>query len=387
MGGGPALTAHVTAFAVEDTTIQLTWRALHPGELRLRVADTDVAAEITVTDEHPAGGVVLHGLPAGQAVTVEAQLPGREGAVEKLAVRTLDPLPGEELSRIATVGDLHLGATRFGHRGTITEDPTPAVAHPVRCAAAAIQDAVGWGAERLVAKGDVTNHGKTHEWRTWAGLTRELPVPVDAIAGNHDRDHPGSAAGMVPDDAAEAFGLTFARGVLVRDLPGVRLVLADTTTPGRNRGTITPIADDLVDAVAEADPAGAVLVFLHHHLHPRTGAEVWPRGVNHPDSRDLLSRLGSVHPHVLVSSGHTHRHRRWSHAGVTTTQVGSTKDYPGVWAGYVIAEGGMRQVVRRITRPDCIAWTDHTRRAALGAWRFIAPGLLDSRCFDLTWSP
>ena len=88
---------------------------------------------------------------------------------------------------------------------------------------------------------------------------------------------------------------------------------------------------------------------------------------------------------MFVTSGHTHRHRRWSHAGITTTQVGATKDYPGVWAGYVVHEGGLRQLVQRIGRPDCIRWTEHTRRAAVGAWRYVAPGALASRCFTLEW--
>lgn len=87
----------------------------------------------------------------------------------------------------------------------------------------------------------------------------------------------------------------------------------------------------------------------------------------------------------MVSSGHTHRHRRWEHREVTATQVGSTKDYPGVWAGYVITDRAVRQVVHRVTEPDCLRWTEFTRRAAGGTWRWVAPGLLPSRCFDQIW--
>lgn len=372
---------------MDDSSVQLTWRGLDPGLLRLRVLDTDVTEMAIVADGSPAGGTVLDGLPPGQVLTVEADLPGpsRRGRRERLAFRTLDRLPGEELFRLATVGDLHLGANVFGHRGTIEEHPVLDMAHPRRCTQAALDDALDWGARRVVAKGDVTNHGQVHEWRAWAELSAGLGIPVDVLPGNHDRAHRSGGRSMLPEDAARAFDLTVALPLIVRDLPGLRLVLVDSTSAGRNQGTIAGVADDLVDAVRDADPEGAVLVALHHQLHPRTGAELWPRGVTHQDSRALLDRLGAVHRHVLVTSGHTHRHRRWSHAGVTTTQVGSTKDYPGVWAGYVVAEGGLRQVVRRVTRPDCIAWTDHTRRAAGGAWRFIAPGLLSSRCFDLTW--
>ena len=387
VGRGVALTSHLTVFAVDDSSVQVTWRGLEPGLLGLRVLDTEVEAVAIVGDGSPAGGIVLAGLPAGATLTLEANLPGSggRGPRERLAFRTLDRLPGEELFRLATVGDLHLGATAFGQRGTIVERPTPDVAHPRRCTQAALDDAVNWGARHLVAKGDVTNYGQVHEWRAWAEMSANLDIPVDVIPGNHDRAHRSGGRSLLPDDAARAFGLSVALPLIIRDLPGLRLVLVDSTTAGRNEGTLTGVADDLVDAVRDADPNGAVLVALHHQLHPRTGAEVWPRGIVHEQSRTLLEHLGAVHRHVLVTSGHTHRHRRWTHAGVTTTQVGSTKDYPGVWAGYVVAEGGLRQVVRRVTEPSCIAWTDRTRRAAGGAWRFIAPGLLSSRCFDLTW--
>jgi hypothetical protein len=42
------------------------------------------------------------------------------------------------------------------------------------------------------------------------------------------------------------------------------------------------------------------------------------------------------------------------------TEVGSPKDYPGTWAGYVVHEGGIRQVVRRVAAPEVIRWTEST---------------------------
>lgn len=373
----------VGVFAVEDTTAQVTWRDLPPGILTLRVEGTAVVAEIEV-DRGP-GATVLSGLPAGRDMTITAAPPGRKGDRIALSARTLDPLPGEELARIATIGDLHLGATVFGHQGTITERPTPAVPHPERCARAAIHEAASWGAQHLVVKGDITNHSRPEQWRTYADLVAGAPFPVDALPGNHDRAFKPEEPGLTPEVAAQAFDLSIATSVMVRDLDGVRLVLVDSTTGGRNHGRIDPFADDVVDAVRDADPRQAVLVLLHHQLQPHVVAEAWPIGVAHDESKRILGRLGAVHPGVLVTSGHTHRHRRWSHGGVTTTQVGSIKDYPGVWAGYVVHEGGLRQVVRRVARPDCLTWTDHTRRAALGLWRWVSPGPLGSRCFNLTW--
>ncbi len=378
MNPGPSPTIEV--FAVEDTAVQLTWRGLAGGELHLSVDGTDISVILEV----PAGpGVaLLDGLPPGREVTIRAS--GATLGSVALSARTLDRLPGEELTRLATVNDLHLGAQSFGHQGTIRETPVPAVLHPERCAAAAFADVAAWGADRLVVKGDITNKGQVEQWRSYATLVDAAPFPVDALPGNHDRAYWEQRPGLLPDQATAVFGLSMALPVMIKDLPGLRLVLIDSTTAGRNRGHVASFTAEVVAAVRDADQAGSVLIALHHQVQPRRVAEGWPFGVPFAEGRDLLEQLGSVHPRVLVTSGHTHRHRRWDHAGVTATQVGSTKDFPGVWGGYVVHEGGIRQLVRRVSDPSCLTWTDQTRRAALGAWRWVAPGRLSSRCFNLT---
>jgi len=381
----------VAVFAVDDRSVQLTWRGLGPGAGSVRALDGDGrrlpgdASAPVPLDTHAsgAGSIVLDGLPAGSPLTIERS--GPEGATSAVTTRTLERLPGEERCRMATVSDLHLGTSVFGHRGTIVEHPPPEVAHPLRCSSAAVSEAVAWGAQRLAVKGDLTNNGAPEQWRAYARLVAEAAVPVDAIPGNHDQYHPSGFHHVTPPDAAVAFDLSIANPLIVRDLHGLRIVLVDSTIPAHNHGTLDPVVDAVLDAAAAADRSGAVLVLLHHQLQAHHHPEGWPVGVGRNESRRLLEGLARAHPHVLVSSGHTHRHRRWNHAGVDVTQVGSTKDFPGVWAGYVLAEGGLRQVVRRVSRPDCLAWTDHTRRAAAGLWGFIGIGRLDSRCFNLSW--
>lgn len=378
----------IWVFGVDDHAVQLTWRGLAPGRLRLRVVEDDVNVDAVVEVDHRPGAVVLTGLPAGRLLTVEASgaaLPGPE----RLLARTLAELPGAELCRVATVSDLHLGTRVFGHRGTIQDPFTHPDPHPVRCARAALDEAVAWGAERIVAKGDLTNGGRPGEWRTYAELTRVLPVPTLGLPGNHDLgpiDAVQAAGSLTPSDAAAAFGLSMAQPVIVEDLPGLRLVLADATRPGHHGGSLTPVLDDVLDAAASADRTGGLLVALHQQLQPHRLPEGWPPGVARDESAAFLDRLGAAHPHALVTSGHTHRNRRWGRAGVVVTQVGSTKDYPGVWGGYVVHEGGIRQIVRRTQAPDAIEWTDHSRIAAFGAWEHAAPGRLDARCFNVAWS-
>ena len=65
--------------------------------------------------------------------------------------------------------------------------------------------------------------------------------------------------------------------------------------------------------------------------------------------------------------------------------MGSTKDYPGQWAGYAVHEGGIRQAVFRVADEAAIAWTETTRRAMGGVWGWWSPGRLADRCWTLEW--
>jgi hypothetical protein len=375
---GAAPVAHrVTVFAAEDTSLQLTWSALGPGPVRARAADTTVDL---LADGGPAG-VVLAGLPPEEAVEVRLTGEGVPGGRLSIATRTLPSPPGEELYRLGTISDTHLGSVGFGYRRTIVEDDRPVVPHPVRCAAAAIADLVAWGAQRLVVKGDITEQSDIWNWRTFGRLVAGLDIPVDVLAGNHDY---GSRRTIDPVDGLRSVGLGLRQGVESVALPGLRLVLVDSTEPDRHHGRLA-LRTDAVVAALHGVREGA-LVAMHHHLQPHTLTEGWPWGVPKQESRGFLDAVGGAHPRTLVTSGHTHRHRRWQRGPVTVTQVGSTKDYPGVWAGYVVHEGGIRQVVRRVTAPDCISWTERTRKAAFGLWAVAAPGRLSDRCFTLDWS-
>jgi len=374
---GQPVGKRLAVFAVEDTAVQLTWSALGPGPVRVRGADTSVEL---CADGGP-GGVVLDGLPPNRSFTISVTGEGVPGGRHLLDVTTLRSPPGEELFRLATISDLHIGSAGFGYRGTIVEEDRPVVPHPVRCAAAAIADLTAWGAQRLVVKGDVTEESHAWHWRTFGRLVADIDMPVDVLPGNHDQ---GSRGTVAPAVGLRAVGLDLVTGVQAVELPGLRLVLVDSTSPGHHHGRVTHLTGAVQAAVADA-PAG-VLMALHHHLQPHTVTEGWPWGIPRHESHRFLDAVAAAHPDTIVTSGHTHRHRRWQRGPVTVTQVGSPKDFPGVWAGYVVHEGGIRQVVRRITMPDCIAWTERTRAAALGLWALAAPGRLSSRCFTLAWT-
>ncbi len=312
--------------------------------------------------------------PATRYVLRVPELDGR-----RVVARTLAAPPGAETARFATINDVHVGATSFGLWLQMHEPPA-AEPHSVRCLRSAIADALAWGAELIVVKGDLTHRSRPAEMAMVGEVLAGLPVPVAIVPGNHE---------VKPDRPAEAqaglgsHGLHLVHGIEVIDLPGVRVVLADSTIEDHNRGRIDHVADDIVRRAARAP--GSVVVGLHHHLQRHRVPMFWPPGVPRPEAERFLRALHQANPHSLVSTGHTHRHRKAVREGVTVTEVGSTKDYPGTWTGYVAYEGGLRQVVRKVSDRSVLPWIEHTRWAAGGIWGLYSPGLLSSRCFTLTW--
>jgi hypothetical protein len=74
-------------------------------------------------------------------------------------------------------------------------------------------------------------------------------------------------------------------------------------------------------------------------------------------------------------------------SGVPTIEVGCVKDFPGTWAEYRVFEGGVLQVVHRISSPEALAWSERCRHlyAAYGVdYEAYAMGPLSARCFALS---
>jgi Icc protein len=317
--------ARLSVFAVEDDAAQVV--ATGPDGVR----------------SHDVTGL----LPAAtQQVTVDGM---------PLTVTTLAPPPGRVLSRIEPF--------------------------PLRCARAAVREARAWGAEAIVFKGDLTQHGRADEFAQLAELLDTIDVPVGLLLGNHD--HRGAAHGLDARKSLADIGHPF-DDVSCLDVPGATVILVDTTVPGRQAGRVHHSHEHAVTTARAA--TGPVVVMLHHHLQPWPIPTAYPFGVPSGPAGRFLRDLRGANPAVFVTSGHSHRHHAYRRHGVTLTQVGSVKDYPGVWAGYVIHEGGIRQVVRRIADPDCLAWNQRTARAIWGLWGHWTPGRLSDRCLTHHWA-
>lgn len=364
-------------FGVGTDCVQLCWRALGPGPVTVEAG----AATVDVDADGGPGAVTLRDVGAGAELDVVLRGPGLPGDGPLLRRAELLPRPaGALLTRIATVNDVHLGSASTGFLHTIIEKPEPEVPHPLRCGAAALDEAEAWGAEHLVVKGDLVDVSKPDHWERAGRMLADRSFTLHGLLGNHERSRRSTVDAT---EAAATIGLPLTDGVRSVDLPGVRLVLVDSTRPGYDTGTWSRHLDEVVDAAASTD--APVLVAVHHQPMPLPFPTYLPPGVPSPDARRFLDALGQANPRALVITGHTHRHRRHRRGHVTVAEVGSTKDYPGTWGSYEVYEGGIVQRVVRTERPDCIRWTEYTGRAALGAWRRWSPGRLRDRCFTRFW--
>ena len=69
---------------------------------------------------------------------------------------------------------------------------------------------------------------------------------------------------------------------------------------------------------------------------------------------------------------------------IPSIEVGCTKDFPGTWAEYRVYEGGVMQVVHRISSAAALSWSNRCRMiySDFGIdYQTYAMGTLGERCF------
>lgn len=354
----------------------MCWARL-PGPGRLTAGPA--SADIDAASARRPGAIWLRGLNSD--TTYQLRWAGETSGARLGHFHTVAPPPGDELFRFATVNDIHIGEQAFGFRHTMADPSGHPVPYPLRCLRAAIAEAREWGAQMLVVKGDLTQSGQPDEFATVATELAHAGVPAHVVLGNHDVTR-RSADGRA---ILQASGVDAPGDPVAIDVPGLRIVLAHSAVWARGPGAIDEQQRETLASLVGA-ASTPCLVAMHHYPQRWRLPNLWPPGIPGPQARALLSALAKANPATMVASGHSHRHRRHLHQQVLThAEIGSTKDYPGAWAGYVVHEGGIRQVVPRVADPDCIAWTEHSRRAVLGLWGMWSPGLRTHRCFSLTW--
>lgn len=359
-------------FAVDDTSAQIVVRTnpATDGEVTVRVNDH---LTTTITTHAGVGVATIGGLEPARSFRIEVL--DRGGRVSTVLRGTTRP-PIQAATKIATISDVHLGAEEFGPSKRTAD--TGSGPYPLRCGRAAIDEALDWGAEALVIKGDLTDTGAREEWAMAEGLLADVPIPVMITSGNHDV---WSTREVMPKEGASSIGKTV-EDVEVLDLGNVRIVLVDTSLPGKGSGDLSRHSGRVLEAVATDNP---VLLCLHHHLQRTPIPWFWPPGIPPNKGMDVIASASDRNPLMLVTSGHTHRNRRHRLIDdkVTFTEVSATSDYPGVWAGYEITPDTIRQTVRRIASPEATSWTEATRAALGTVWPRWSQGRIDDRCVDV----
>lgn len=369
----PLPTSPIQVWAVEDTSVQITWGALPPGEVAAWAGDLNTQID------HPggAGGLDLDGLDPGTAYRIDVTWTGGRAQVE---ATTLTPPPGPELCRVATISDLHLGAYRWGASKMMRDRSGHPDPFPQRCARAALAEAEAWGAELVIIKGDAAHHQDEDHFHQVGELVDATDLPIMLLPGNHDVD--GKGRGPVPPKVGRR-GVPYVRDVASVDLAGIRIIGADTTVPGQGPGSLERVRAEVAELVSLG--SAPFLIGLHHQLQRFRVSTHYPPGIKGPEANAFLEELAWTGISGLITSGHTHRNRSRRRESLAVSEVAATRDWPGVWAGYAVHEGGIRQVVRRVVAPDAVNWHEYSRRALFGIWGWWSAGPLDQRCFVHHW--
>jgi 3',5'-cyclic-AMP phosphodiesterase len=360
-------------FTVGPDEIVVTFRTDDDATVTTAVGDLDITTtgpyhSARVTGLEPATDYPLR----VDGVEPSPLLPDR--------VSTLARPPGALLATFATVNDVHFGEVECGRLGTPEElgpilraapgaDPYPNVMN-----GGAIAEIEALDPDAVIVKGDLTDRGTEVEYQAFLDAYTQLGPRMHHVRGNHDA--------MVTDTIA-------ANAPMTVELPGVTLAVLDTVRPGTEHGRITGDQLAWLEDLASTSTK-PVLVFGHHHPWDPSSNERNDHyfGINPGDSEALCGVITRCESIAGYFAGHTHRNRvRHFEAArrVPIVEVACVKDYPGAWAEYRVHEGGYTQLVRRISAPDAMAWTELTRSMFAGLYRDYALGAQSDRCFTQVW--
>jgi 3',5'-cyclic-AMP phosphodiesterase len=294
-------------------------------------------------------------------------------------VRTLVQPEGRLLATVATVNDVHFGETRCGVTGDPATDAIGPILraepgappYPDVMAQAAVAEIERLDPDAVVVKGDLTDSGLPEQYEAFLRTYGVLGARLHHVRGNHD-------AMRDPQLATE--GAPYAV-----ELPSVTLAVFDTTTPGIVGGVLPSEQIEWFDALA-ASTTSRIFAFGHHPVwNLETTRRVDPDYViAREDSAALLEVIRRHENIVGYFAGHTHtnRVRRYARARhVPCVEVACAKDYPGVWSEYRVYEGGYTQVMRRISAPQALEWSERCRAMIQGIYRDLVLGGIEDRCF------
>lgn len=320
--------------------------------------------------------IVVHDAPTVHRL--DGLTPATEYTVGGHVVSTLPRPPGALVARVATVNDLHFGEIECGRigddeRGPIRRAQPGETPYPETMNRAAADEIEAIDPDAVVVKGDLTADGTDAEFAAFERCYRDrFGDRLHVVRGNHDGYR----------------GQTRYSGDAWIEVPGLLIGLLDTVRPGASNGRLRREQIDAIDRRAARADRPVLLMGHHHQWIPRRDGRRDPGyfGLD-PDASDALDEVCARRSAVIgYAAGHTHRHRvrPMERSGVPSIEVGCVKDFPGTWAEYRVYEGGVMQVVHRISSPAALAWSEPCRTlyADFGIdYGSFALGSLADRCF------
>ena len=280
-------------------------------------------------------------------------------------------MTGVQTCALPIFGEAECGRIDDHPQGPIQRPEPGEPPYPETMNRAAVAEITALGADAVIVKGDLTQDGTDDEFAAFEDCYRStFGERLHVVRGNHDSYR----------------GQQHYVGDHWITLPGVHVALLDTVTAGMTTGFLEDDQCEWLDTMlAGADRP--TLVMGHH--------QQWLPGENghrsddyfglHPDPSDRLAEIARQRrSFVAYTAGHTHRHRvRHMPSGVPSIEIGCVKDFPGTWAEYRVYEGGITQVVHRISSPDALRWSERCRglyRDFGIDYQSYALGVLDQRC-------
>lgn len=291
--------------------------------------------------------------------------------------RTLPRPSGKLLSVFTTVNDVHFGETECGRIDDLTDGPILSAAdgehpYPITMNSGAIQEMAELSPNAVLVKGDLTEAGTDEQFQAFRDHYEiAFPHNLFVARGNHDAY---KAQNEFPGD----------QWIM---LPGISIALIDTTIPTQTTGRIDPHQFEWLHENIAA--ATTPVIIMGHHQQWTDGNRSDDYFGLHPNSSDALDALCVRHTNVLAyAAGHTHRHRvrAMPLSNIPTIEIGCVKDFPGTWAEYRVYEGGVTQVVHRISTPEALAWSEQCRYLYKDFgidYQTYAMGELSERCLNL----
>ena len=272
-----------------------------------------------------------------------------------IEVTTLARPRGELLSTFATVNDVHFGELECGKiddgpKGPIQRSRPGEPPYPETMNRGAAAEITSLNPQHVFVKGDLTCFGSDEEFTAFENCYGQFGERLHVIRGNHD-----SYLGQHKYDEDQWI-----------DMPGICVALMDTAIPTETTGDIA--TGQLTWLAEHAASTDLPVLVMGHHQQWTPGAQGDGHrsqgyfGIN-PDSSDALNAVVAQHQNIIgYTAGHTHRHRvRQMACGVPTIEIGCVKDFPGTWAEYRVYEGGVMQVVHRISTMQALDWSERCR--------------------------